>query len=159
MASFAACLGKRDRDEWAQPLKQFWRRNEREGRKNVEVGRGSADHVQSQIADVSSDENLRRFTAWRFCSPTRNTWPTAQLGLRLLSAGPSVRSVVRSPWPVLCGPKAREPSGTCRTCVKTVDLTKNGRAIPEVDALAAVPLTLWADEQGYTKISRNIFNS
>jgi FdhE protein len=48
---------------------------------------------------------------------------------------------------------------TCKAYIKTVDLTKNGRAIPEVDELAAIPLTLWADEQGYTKISRNIFSS
>ena len=48
---------------------------------------------------------------------------------------------------------------TCKTYIKTVDLTKNGLAIPEVDELAAIPLTLWADEQGYTKLSRNIFGS
>jgi formate dehydrogenase maturation protein FdhE len=52
-----------------------------------------------------------------------------------------------------------EACETCKTYIKTVDLTKNGLAIPEVDELAAIPLTLWADGQGYTKISRNIFNS
>lgn len=52
-----------------------------------------------------------------------------------------------------------EACETCRTYIKTVDLTKNGLAIPEVDELAAIPLTLWADEQGYTKLSRNIFGS
>lgn len=50
-----------------------------------------------------------------------------------------------------------EACETCRTYIKTVDLTKNGLAIPEVDELAAIPLTLWADDQGYTKLSRNIF--
>lgn len=52
-----------------------------------------------------------------------------------------------------------EACETCRTYIKTVDLTKNGLAIPEVDELAAIPLTLWADEQGYTNLSRNIFGS
>ena len=52
-----------------------------------------------------------------------------------------------------------EACESCRTYIKTVDLTKNGLAIPEVDELAAIPLTLWADEQGYTKLSRNIFGS
>jgi len=52
-----------------------------------------------------------------------------------------------------------EACETCRTYIKTVDLTKNGLAIPEVDELAAIPLTLWADDQGYTKLSRNIFGS
>jgi formate dehydrogenase maturation protein FdhE len=50
-----------------------------------------------------------------------------------------------------------EACETCRTYIKTVDLTKNGLAIPEVDELASIPLTLWADDQGYTKLSRNIF--
>lgn len=48
---------------------------------------------------------------------------------------------------------------SCGTYIKPVDLTKNGLAIPEVDEFAAIPLTLWADEQGYTKIRRNIFDS
>jgi hypothetical protein len=52
-----------------------------------------------------------------------------------------------------------EACETCRTYIKTVDLTKNGLAIPEVDEIAAIPLTLWADERGYTKVSRNIFGS
>ena len=52
-----------------------------------------------------------------------------------------------------------EACETCRTYIKTVDLTKNGLAIPEVDELAAIPLTLWADDHGYTKLSRNIFGS
>jgi FdhE protein len=52
-----------------------------------------------------------------------------------------------------------EACETCKAYIKTVDLSRNGRAIPEVDELAAIPLTLWADEHGYTKISRNIFNS
>jgi formate dehydrogenase maturation protein FdhE len=52
-----------------------------------------------------------------------------------------------------------EACETCRTYIKTVDLTKNGLAVPEVDELAAIPLTLWADAQGYTKLSRNLFGS
>jgi FdhE protein len=49
-----------------------------------------------------------------------------------------------------------EACGTCRAYIITVDLTKNGLAVPEVDALAAIPLTLWADEKGYQKVTRNI---
>jgi len=48
-----------------------------------------------------------------------------------------------------------EACGTCRAYIITVDLTKNGLAVPEVDALAAIPLTLWADENGYQKVTRN----
>jgi len=47
----------------------------------------------------------------------------------------------------------------CESCgryLKTVDLSKNGRAVPVVDELAAVPLDLWAAEQGYVKIQANL---
>jgi formate dehydrogenase maturation protein FdhE len=43
----------------------------------------------------------------------------------------------------------------CKTYIKTVDLTKNGLAVPEVDELAAIPLTLWAEEHGYAKVCPN----
>jgi formate dehydrogenase maturation protein FdhE len=45
---------------------------------------------------------------------------------------------------------------TCKSYVNTVDLTKDGRAIPEVDELAALPLTLWAEQNGYSKVAPNI---
>ena len=49
-----------------------------------------------------------------------------------------------------------EACNTCRAYILTVDLAKNGLAVPEVDALAAIPLTFWADEKGYRKITRNV---
>jgi FdhE protein len=45
---------------------------------------------------------------------------------------------------------------TCKTYVKTVDLTKNGLAIPVVDEIASLPLTLWAEENGYSKLQPNL---
>lgn len=45
---------------------------------------------------------------------------------------------------------------TCRCYTKTVDLTKNGRAEPIVDEIAAIPLDLWAQQQGYAKLHRNL---
>ena len=44
----------------------------------------------------------------------------------------------------------------CRRYLKTVDLGKNGKAVPVVDELAAVPLDLWAAEQGYVKMQANL---
>ena len=40
--------------------------------------------------------------------------------------------------------------------IKTVDLTKYGLAIPVVDELATIPLNLWAQENGYTKLQLNL---
>lgn len=49
-----------------------------------------------------------------------------------------------------------EACDTCRHYIKTIDLTKDGRAIPVVDELAAIPLSLWASENHYTKVSPNL---
>jgi FdhE protein len=45
---------------------------------------------------------------------------------------------------------------TCKTYLKSVDLTKNGRAVPVVDELATVALNIWAEEHGYVKIEPNL---
>ena len=45
---------------------------------------------------------------------------------------------------------------SCRRYLKSVDLTKDGRAVPLVDELAAIPLDLWASEHGYTKVQPNL---
>jgi len=50
-----------------------------------------------------------------------------------------------------------ESCDTCRVYLKAIDLTKNGRAVPEVDELASVVLDLWAAEHGYTKLQSNLF--
>ena len=44
----------------------------------------------------------------------------------------------------------------CRCYIKTIDLTKNGLAEPLVDEIAAIPLDLWAQQQGYAKLQRNL---
>ena len=46
---------------------------------------------------------------------------------------------------------------TCRTYIKAIDLTKNGRAIPMVDELATLSLNLWAQENNYQKLRPNLF--
>ena len=45
---------------------------------------------------------------------------------------------------------------SCRTYLKSIDLTKNGLADPLVDELAFVPLDLWAQERGYAKLRANL---
>ena len=49
-----------------------------------------------------------------------------------------------------------EACDACQTFIKTIDLTKDGRAIPVVDELASLPLTLWAEEKGYHKLQSNL---
>jgi FdhE protein len=45
---------------------------------------------------------------------------------------------------------------TCRTYLKSIDLSKNGLADPLVDELASIPLDLWAQEHGYAKLRANL---
>lgn len=45
---------------------------------------------------------------------------------------------------------------SCHTYIKTIDLAKNGLADPLVDELASLPLDLWAQERGYTKLRPNL---
>ena len=49
-----------------------------------------------------------------------------------------------------------EACDTCGCYIKTVDLTKNGRAVPIVDELGTIPLNLWAQEHRYVKVQSNI---
>jgi FdhE protein len=49
-----------------------------------------------------------------------------------------------------------EACDSCHHYIKTVDLTKNGHAIPVVDELATIPLNLWAHDHGYVKLCPNL---
>ena len=49
-----------------------------------------------------------------------------------------------------------EACDSCRYYIKTVDLTKNGYAVPVVDELATIPLNLWAQEHDYVKLRANL---
>jgi formate dehydrogenase maturation protein FdhE len=54
-------------------------------------------------------------------------------------------------------PHARiEACDTCWRYLKTIDATRDGRAIPVVDDLATVALDLWASDQGYARVRTNL---
>jgi len=52
-----------------------------------------------------------------------------------------------------------EACDTCMRHLRTIDLTKDGNAVPEADDLAAIPLTLWAQEFGYKRIFPNLLGA
>ena len=45
---------------------------------------------------------------------------------------------------------------TCRSYLIEVDMAEDGHAVPEVDELAALPLDLYAADQGLTKVTPNL---
>jgi hypothetical protein len=52
-----------------------------------------------------------------------------------------------------------ESCETCKHFLRTIDLTKDGNAVPIVDDLAAIPLSLWAEENGYQRIQGNLLGT
>jgi FdhE protein len=51
-----------------------------------------------------------------------------------------------------------EACESCHTYLKSIDLTKNGLAVPVVDELATISLTVWAEQNGYTKLQLNLLS-
>ena len=52
-----------------------------------------------------------------------------------------------------------EACETCKFYLRTIDLTKDGHAVPVVDDLAAIPHSLWAHEQGYWRLQPNLLGT
>jgi len=52
-----------------------------------------------------------------------------------------------------------EACDTCKFYLTTVYLTKDGHAIPLFDDLAAIPLSLWAHEKGYSRLQPNLLGT
>ena len=52
-----------------------------------------------------------------------------------------------------------ETCDTCRTYLRTIDLSKDGHAVPTVDDLAALPLALWAHEHHYSRLYPNLLST
>ncbi|HEX4535649.1 MAG TPA: formate dehydrogenase accessory protein FdhE [Candidatus Acidoferrum sp.] len=52
-----------------------------------------------------------------------------------------------------------EACETCKFYLRTIDLTKDGNAVALVDDLAAIPLSLWAEEHGYSRAQPNLLGT
>jgi FdhE protein len=48
---------------------------------------------------------------------------------------------------------------SCKHFLRTIDLTKDGNAVPIVDDIAAIPLSLWALENSYRRIQSNLLGT
>jgi FdhE protein len=52
-----------------------------------------------------------------------------------------------------------ETCDACRRYLKTIDLTRNGLAIPVIDDVASLTLDLWASERGYRRLQSNLLRT
>jgi FdhE protein len=91
---------------------------------------------------------------WMLCSLCATEWPC----LRVLCPNCGERDKDKLPvYTAADFDHVRvEACDQCRTYVKSVDLTRNGRAVPVVDELATVALNIWAEEHGYAKLESNL---
>jgi FdhE protein len=98
-----------------------------------------------------SAEGGRRFL---MCGDCLTVWPFQRI------ACPSCLEVDPHKLPYYSAEDAPgirvEGCDTCLRYLKSIDLTKDARPVPPVDELAAIPLDLWASEQGYRKIQPNL---
>jgi FdhE protein len=91
---------------------------------------------------------------WLLCSLCSTEWQFR----RVLCPGCGEENKDKLPIYKTAGfPAARvEACDTCRTYLKSIDLTEDGHAIPVVDELATLSLGIWAEENGYSKLETNL---
>lgn len=129
---------------------------------------------------ASSSENLVTARRYLVCSRCASVWPFARLTCAGCGENETKNLLVygelgttqaeiseniikaRTEGTKASGPVAQFPHlriDGCRTCshyLLCVDLERDQRAIPIVDELAAIPLSLYAAEHGLTKIVPNL---
>jgi FdhE protein len=91
---------------------------------------------------------------WLLCSLCSTEWPYR----RVLCPGCGEENKDKLPIYIAAEfPAARvDACDTCHTYLKSIDLTKDGHAIPMVDEIATVALNIWAEEHDYTKLETNL---
>ena len=88
------------------------------------------------------------------CSLCTTEWVYGRIGCPACGEGSETRLAIYIAEEL---PHMRvEACEVCHSYIKTVDLLKNGHAVPIVDEIAAVPLDLWAQENNYTKLQANL---
>ena len=91
---------------------------------------------------------------WLLCSLCSTEWPFR----RVLCPGCGEED--RDKLPIYTaaefGSVRVDACDTCKTYLKSVDLTKDGHAVPVVDEIATVTLNIWAEEHGYSKLETNL---
>jgi FdhE protein len=91
---------------------------------------------------------------WLLCSLCSTEWPYR----RVLCPGCGEENKDKLPiYTAAEFPAARvDACDACHTYLKSIDLTKDGHAIPMVDEIATVALNIWAEEHDYVKLETNL---
>jgi FdhE protein len=91
---------------------------------------------------------------WLLCSLCSTEWQYR----RVLCPGCGEENMDKLPiYTAAEFPAARvDACDTCHTYLKSIDLTKDGHAIPIVDEIATVALNIWAEDHDYAKLETNL---
>ena len=103
--------------------------------------------AQAEGASGGSGDGARRLLGCALCG---GEWPLGRILCPCCGEGDPVKlpSFQSDSYPA-----ARiEACETCRRYVKSIDLTVDGRAIPEVDDLLSLSMDLWAAGEGFVRI-------
>jgi FdhE protein len=181
LAAFARELATKPANEWEQLLAAYWENGCRfEPAADEPATFCARAFLQPYAEFLATSSVLPPPTMSRACCPRCDGLP--QLGILRPEGDGARRSLLCSfcatEWDyrrILCAACGEEDEkklcayvakeidylrveacDTCKTYIVTVDLSKDGRAVPAVDELAALPLSLWAADQSYTKLQKNL---
>ncbi|HVJ09369.1 MAG TPA: formate dehydrogenase accessory protein FdhE [Acidisarcina sp.] len=91
---------------------------------------------------------------WLLCSLCATEWPFLRV------ACPNCGERDKDMLPIYTASEFEhvrvEACDRCKTYLKSIDLTRDGHAVPVVDELATVALNLWAEDHGYSKLESNL---
>jgi formate dehydrogenase accessory protein FdhE len=184
LAESARQLSTQPPDAWAAILRDYWATSGRDDRPNAAFDQflphaflqPYAEHL---VADRAEDEN----TAFPSLCPLCGARPLLGIlrpegdgGKRFLLCSFCLREwEFRRIFCSTCGEETEtklpvyvaeqfpyirvEACETCKFYLRTIDLTKDGNAVPLVDDLAAIPLSLWAEEHGYSRAQPNLLGT
>jgi formate dehydrogenase accessory protein FdhE len=107
---------------------------------------GGAPWIAARRA-ASDADGAQRFLVCALCS---TEWPLGRLRCPVCTEEDPMKL---ASFQSDAHPTARvETCETCRCYVKSLDLTLDGRLIPEVDDVVSLAMDLWAADQGFTRV-------
>jgi formate dehydrogenase formation protein len=108
---------------------------------------GGPPWIAARRAESDAGSGARRVLGCALCG---GEWPLGRILCPACDEGePAKLPSFQSP----SYPAARiEACETCRRYVKSIDLTVDGRAIPEVDDLVSLSMDLWAAREGFARL-------
>lgn len=105
-----------------------------------------------------SSEALVAGTRRLVCSRCSSTWPLTRLTCAACGEQASSRLPIFNEKQMFTHIRI-DACESCKRYILSIDLKKDGRAVPLVDELAALPLDLYAQEHGYAKIVPNLMGN